>query len=116
MTLPANPELYTHDPKTGRTVISATIPHAGKYEIWAWPDYVNYTECGQNKQAKGSGEVTVTVGQGTGHGKGDALRECELRDYQMEMQGRWISLGHIREKYRSLSWVVAHTMRSGELL
>jgi len=127
MTVYPNPALYTHDPTTGYTTIKAVIPQPGKYEIFAWPDYVEYEECGPNKLARGSGEVIISVeseraGSGVGGGlKGteeesmrDWLRSCEMKDYWTDLGGRWVSLGHIKEKYNTLDWVIAHKARSGE--
>ena len=117
--VPANPVLYRHDQQKGRTEILVNVNQAGRYEIWAWPDWPKHDDCPgeQNVQTprrmiQGSGDLIVRI-KASEAGEVDGLRQCVTADYATSPKGRWVSLNHIRGKYLPQVWVQSHMKRAG---
>lgn len=117
MTVPPVLPMYHHDETTGTTLVECTVPQEGIYEIWIWPDWPQLNACPDEPEegpfgaVRGSGKEVITVGPGA-RKEIDSFRECRLEDYKMGITGRWVSVGHLREEYRSL--LRGHLEKSGE--
>jgi hypothetical protein len=119
--VPAASTIYHHDGVAGTTVVECQLPQSGVYEVWAWADWHGRNTCPPAKEAytfgavRGSGETIFTVLNGEGsRPQIDNMRQCTRDDYSSDIAGRWVSVKHIREKYRELPLLKSHMERSGK--
>lgn len=120
VTISPRMEIYHHDADTGRTEIPITIPQAGQYEVWVWPEWANTGECpadqgdtfGHRPAVRGSGETIVRVSPGKP--VVDHVKDCTNGEYESDLPGRWVSIAHINPRYQDAPWVQSHIARSSE--
>ncbi|GFZ48348.1 hypothetical protein JCM24511_06096 [Saitozyma sp. JCM 24511] len=118
VTISPRMEIYHHDADNGRTEIPITIPQAGQYEVWVWPEWANTGECpadqgetfGHRPAVRGSGETIVKVSPGKP--VVDHVKDCTSGEYESDLPGRWVSIAHINPRYQDAPWVQSHITRS----